>query len=118
MKFGPNAGPVTVLRRAVQDDTGGVSRGEYAIAFVTQADWRPRGGREAVDAGLPQDELQMTFRVHDGARNRTITAADMLVIGRISTVAGAMRAAYSVENVMPPDRLEGSITINATRRVS
>ncbi|MGA8172318.1 MAG: head-tail adaptor protein [Methylocystis sp.] len=119
MRFNQNARLMTILQRTVLDPpVNGSARGPYQIAFQTNGDWRYMSGREMVEAGLAQDEATITVRVNDGARNRTISAADRLAIGNYASfeeMAGVMT--YDVKTVAPPDRATGSITITATRRV-
>jgi hypothetical protein len=120
MRFNQNARVMTILQRTVLDPpVNGSSRGDYAIAFQTNGDWRYMSGREMVEAGLAQDESTLTIRVLDSARNRTITAADRIAIGRYDSLEALSSVmTYDIKTVAPPDRATGSITITATRRVS
>jgi len=120
MRFGPNSGIITILRRAaLANNAGGVARGDFAIAFTTFADWRYQSARELVEAGVAQDETNLVMRVNDTMRNRGITAADRLAIGdytNFGTLAGVLT--YDIRNVAPRDRVQGSITMVVVRRLS
>lgn len=100
---------ITIRRRALRPgETDGNPRGEYYDAFTTRASFQQTPGVKAVEAGVGEDQNRALLRIYDCAQNRTITAADRVLVDGQN---------WSIETVSRPDRVRRYIEIVIVRKL-
>lgn len=78
MRYGPNRVLIDVMRRSTDADK---VRGLYAKAQTLMGSLRQTTGRELVEAGLPEDQIDLVIRVPVTAQTLAITSVDRLIVG-------------------------------------
>ncbi|PNG27007.1 phage head completion protein [Methylocella silvestris] len=99
MRYGPNPVLIDVMRRST--DANSV-RGAFAKAQTLMGSLRQTTGRELVEAGLPEDQIDIVVRVSITAQTLAITSEDRLNIGGRN---------YAIRSVGLPERRGGYIEI-------
>lgn len=109
MRYGSLPVLVTIMQR-VTDATN--VRGSFVSLGVFMASIRQTTGRQQVEAGLPEDMIDLVVRFAHTAVSAAITIEDRLIVA----LAG-VSTAYAIKSVGLPERRGGFVEVTCIRSI-